>query len=301
MEGRRMKTKKVRPAPPQYENIPNFLTDNRKETFRLITELPGFQAETGSCELMPTHQTLHYGPRQSYLDCVPPMFRVVSSGEAPPFLAAIQTRVEEMLDCTFNSCQLNFHAPDSVVHRHGDSNPGHVCMISLGHEREFVLSYQNPYNMPFTRIPLLDGGLLTLLPQEQFRMCHEMPKLKQPATERRISIIFRYIPQIVTEKMLKTCKSEEEKDAYRIERDNEYQEAQAYGRAARAGMPKNPMYDADMLKQAIVVREREHRRAAATVDYNNRAAAAAIVAARKGTTPTKPEPPNTKRPKPKGR
>jgi hypothetical protein len=109
----------------------------------LWSAVTGYKFETGSCTLEPTHSTVQYGPRQAYLTCVPKIYRVQSSGDAPDFLAAEQARLEAKYDCTFNTIQVNQHYDqNAVVHRHPDSNPGHVCMISVGAVRDFVLSHR---------------------------------------------------------------------------------------------------------------------------------------------------------------
>jgi len=210
-----------------------------EEFFKRLQELPGYKFETGSCTLEPTHSTVQFGPRQAYLTCVPKIYRVQSSGDAPDFLAAEQARLEAKYDCTFNTIQVNQHYDhNAVVHRHPDSNPGHICMISVGAVRDFVLSHRTYAD--FARYPLAHGSLLTFFPKDQWRMLHSMPRSETPCGI-RFSVIFRYVPLVQTETMVMNIKNsskskDEEKaalNAYKAARDAEYEAAQRAGRIAR--------------------------------------------------------------------
>jgi len=221
-------------AVPKFDFIPAFLDKAEAAAlFDGLMRLPGFKFETGSCTLEACHLTVQYGPRQAYFDCVPEIYRVKSSGDIPPFLAAIQAGLEGKYDCSFNSCQINMH-PDNttVVHPHKDSNPGHICQISVGATREFVLTYHCPIFHKFARIPLTSGSLLTFFPKHQHRMQHEMPRSETPCGT-KFSVIFRYIPAIITKKFIADAKSAAEADEIRRLRDEEYQAAQIAGREKR--------------------------------------------------------------------
>jgi alkylated DNA repair dioxygenase AlkB len=222
------------PAPPRYEYVPNFLSpDKAEDLFERLKAIPGFKFETGSCELEPTHSTVQFGPRQAYLDCVPMIYRVKSCGEIPDFLAVLKDRLEEIHDCTFNSVQINQHYDhNSTVHAHHDSNPGHICMISVGAERDFCLHHQRPWHKEFARIKLANGSLLTFLPKEQWKMKHRMPRSEKPCGI-RFSVIFRYIPFILTQTMPKNAASAKEKRRIAAERNAEYEVAQKDGRERR--------------------------------------------------------------------
>jgi 2OG-Fe(II) oxygenase superfamily len=231
-----MKSKKKSklPPPPRYEYIADFLTPAEAvELFNRLKELPGYKFETGSCDLEPTHSTVQFGPRQAYVDCVPKIYRVQSSGNIPDFLTVLKDRLEEIYDCTFNSVQINQHYDhNSIVHAHHDSNPGHISMMSVGAERDFCLHYQRPYHKEFARIKLANGSLLTLFPKEQWKMKHRMPRSETPCGI-RFSIIFRYIPVVLTQTMPKNISSAKEKKRLAAERDAEYEAAQHAGRELR--------------------------------------------------------------------
>lgn len=223
------------PPVPRFELIPGYLApDAAKTFFDQLNALPGFQFETGSCTDEACHLTVQYGPRQAYNDCVPPQYRVISSGDMPDFIAAQQLPLEEKYDCTYNSCQINLH-PDgrSRVFSHKDSNPGHISQISVGaSNREFTLTYATPFFFPFAHVPLVSGSLLTFFPGDQYRMQHGMKKCKEPSTT-KFSVIFRYIPQIMTQTFIKNAKTEAEKKEIRRQREDEYNAAQIAGRARR--------------------------------------------------------------------
>ena len=222
------------PPPPHFEYVEDFLSPvEATELFNRLKELPGYKFETGSCDLEPTHSTVQFGPRQAYLDCVPKVYRVQSSGDIPDSLVVLKGRLEQMYDCTFNSVQVNQHYDhNSTVHAHHDSNPGHICMISVGAERDFCLHYQRPWHKEFARIKLADGSLLTLLPKEQWKMKHRMPRSETPCGI-RFSIILRYIPVVLTQTMPKNVLSAKERKKLAAERDAEYEAAQQAGREFR--------------------------------------------------------------------
>lgn len=227
------------PPPPRFEYVEDFLSSaEATELFNRLKELPGYKFETGSCDLEPTHSTVQFGPRQAYLDCVPKVYRVQSSGDIPDFLAVLKDRLEQIYDCTFNSVQINQHYDhNSTVHAHHDSNPGHICMISVGAERDFCLHYQRPWHKEFARIKLANGSLLTLFPEEQWKMKHRMPRSETPCGI-RFSIILRYIPVVLTQTMPKNVLSAKERKTLAAERDAEYEAAQQAGREKRRNRRK---------------------------------------------------------------
>lgn len=159
----------------------------------------------------------------------------------PDFLTAEQLPLEEKYDCTFNSCQINLH-PDgnSHVFSHKDSNPGHICQISVGAPREFTLTYSMPFFFPFAHVPLASGSLLTFFPKEQHRMQHGMKKSETPCGM-KFSVIFRYIPSILTQTFIKNAKTAAEKKQIRQERDAEYEAAQIAGRERRLALAKEKL------------------------------------------------------------
>jgi hypothetical protein len=229
--------KKGLPPIPRFELIPGFLdADAAKTLFVELNKLTGFKFETGSCTEEACHLTVQYGPRQAYNDCVPEDYRVVSSGEMPAVLTAQQLPLEEKYDCTFNSCQINLHPDgDSHVFSHKDSNPGHICQISVGAYREFTLTYATPFYFPFATVPLASGSLLTFFPGDQHKMQHGMKKSKIPCGM-KFSVIFRYIPVIMTQTFIKNAKTTAEADEIRRERDAEYEAAQIAGRERRLAL-----------------------------------------------------------------
>lgn len=226
--------KKGLPPVPRFELIPGYLDATEAAAFfNELRQLPNFKFESGSCTDEACHLTVQYGPRQAYNDCVPEIYRVVSSGGMPPFLARQQARLEEKYDCTLNSCQINLH-PDggSHVFEHKDSNPGHIFQISVGAAREFTLSYGMPIFHTFAHVPLTTGSLLTFFPKEQHRMYHSMKKSKTPCGM-KFSVIYRYIPAILTKTFIKNAKDAAEANQIRRERDAEYEAAQIAGRERR--------------------------------------------------------------------
>jgi len=226
--------KKGLPPVPKFELIPDFL--NAGEATALFDDpkrLPGFKFETGSCTDEACHLTTQFGARQAYNDCVPEIYRVKSSGDLPPFLAAQQAQLEEEYDCTLNSCQINLH-PDgnSKVFPHKDSNLGHIFQISVGATREFALTYGMPIFHKFARVPLSSGSLLVFFPKDQHRMQHEM-KRSDPPCGMKFSVIFRYIPEIITRTFIKNAKTAADAKEIRRLRDEEYEAAQIAGREKR--------------------------------------------------------------------
>jgi alkylated DNA repair dioxygenase AlkB len=216
---------------PKFEYLEKFITD--EEGLELIQQLENstgwVQKETGSCTIPPSHSTIHWGPRQAYLDCVPTEYRAKSAGDIPEFLIPLKTRLEEKYACVFNSAQVNKHFDhDAVVHAHTDSNAGHICMVSIGAERDFVLKSFAHGRSEFARLRQGSGSLLTFFPKEQHKHTHEMPKSKEPCGV-RYSIIFRHIQPVLTvagNLTKKVVGSWEEKKAINKQRDAEYRAAQ---------------------------------------------------------------------------
>ena len=124
--------------------------------------------------------------------------------------------------------------PDNttIVHPHKDSNPGHICQISVGAGREFVLTYHRPIFHKFACVPLTSGSLLTFFPKHQHRMQHAMPRSETPCNT-KFSVIFRYIPYIITQKFIADAKTNAEKREIRRLRDEEYEAAQIAGHEKR--------------------------------------------------------------------
>jgi alkylated DNA repair dioxygenase AlkB len=223
-------------AYPKYEYIENFITaEDGANLIQKFEESNGWVAkETGSCTIPPSHATIHWGPRQAYLDCVPTEYRAKSAGDIPDFLVPLQTRLEKKYNCVFNSAQINKHFDhDAVVHAHTDSNAGHICMISIGAERDFVLKSFAHGRKEFARLKQGSGSLLTFFPKEQHKHTHEMPKSTEPCGV-RYSIIFRHIQPVLTiaGNLTKKVKGTwEEKKAIGTQRESEY----------RAGQKREPM------------------------------------------------------------
>ena len=238
------KPRKPQPLP-RFNFVPDFLSGTEADDlFDYLSSLGGLNLETGHCTHPPTHTTIQFGPRQAYFDCVPEQFRTKSSGPIPVgLLTTYKDRTENRYDCTHNSVQANKHFDqDSKVDSHRDSPPGHICMLSVGAVRDFVLT--TSYHKPIATVPLYHGSLLTFFPKDQWAMRHMMEKSKTPSGV-CFHIVFRYIPVINAKTMLLPMKQdeslpEEERKRLRaiakqqrIERDHEYEAAQLAGRIAR--------------------------------------------------------------------
>ena len=192
---------------PKFEYVPDFiLPDEAGDLFARLEQVDGFHLETGSCSLKPSHATVQWGPRQSYLDCVPKAYRAKSSGEIPEWLIPLKQRLEMKYNCYFDSIQVNKHfSENAIVHSHSDSPPGHICMVSLGAERNFRLALRFGSHRTLANIPLAAGSLLTFFPNDQWRHTHEMPRSKTPCGA-RYSLIFRYITEaLVREGAIKSA------------------------------------------------------------------------------------------------
>jgi len=192
---------------PRHEYIADFvLPDEAANLFERLEQVDGFHLETGSCTLKPSHATVQWGPRQSYLDCVPKAYRAKSSGDIPDWLRPLKLRLEAKYNCYFDSIQVNKHFNENaIVHAHSDSPPGHICMVSLGAERNFRLALRFGSHRKLADIPLGDGSLLTFFPKDQWRHTHEMPRSKTPCGT-RYALVFRYITDaLVREGAIKTA------------------------------------------------------------------------------------------------
>ena len=195
-----------------YDHVADFRYAGRpNEIFDFCNSLPRMKPEVGNCKDKPTHDTVQFGPRQAYLDCVPDEFRVVSSGPIPGFLMPELEEIERRYRQPFNSIQINRHYDqDSFVPPHHDAQQGHIAMMSLGAERPFILRHEkddkaktlNRYKAGDVLFDetLVHGSLLTLLPARQFEVTHEMPKSEVPCGV-RVSLIFRYICEEMTRKL----------------------------------------------------------------------------------------------------
>ena len=222
---------------PKFEYIPDFILSNEAaDLFVRLERVDGFHLETGSCDLKPSHATVQWGPRQSYLDCIPKAYRAKSSGDIPEWLTPLKLRVEAKYNCYCDSIQVNKHFNENaIVHSHSDSPPGHICMGSLGAERNFRLALRFGSHRTLANIPLANGSLLTFFPNDQRRMSHAMPRSKTPCGA-RYSLIFRYITEALTrEGAIKTAaafrslsKQEKmERKERNRQRDAEYNAVQA--------------------------------------------------------------------------
>jgi alkylated DNA repair dioxygenase AlkB len=222
---------------PRHEYISDFvLPDESTDLFARLEQVDGLHLETGSCSLKPSHATVQWGPRQSYLDCVPKAYRAKSSGDIPEWLMPLKLRLEKKYDCYFDSIQVNKHFNENaIVHAHSDSPPGHICMVSLGAERNFRLALRFGSHRTLANIPLANGSLLTFFPNDQQRHTHEMPRSKTPCGA-RYALIFRYITAVlVREGAIKTAVAFKNLDAQgklerkqrNTERDAEYNAVQA--------------------------------------------------------------------------
>jgi alkylated DNA repair dioxygenase AlkB len=192
---------------PRYEYIPDFvLSDVAADLFARLEQVDGFHLETGSCSLKPSHATVQWGPRQSYLDCVPKAYRAKSSGDIPEWLMPLKLRLEKKYNCYFDSIQVNKHFNENaIVHAHSDSPPGHIGMVSLGAERKFKLKLRFGSHRTLADIQLAPGSLLTFFPGDQRRHTHEMPRSKTPCGA-RYALVFRYITEaLVREGAIKTA------------------------------------------------------------------------------------------------
>ena len=221
----------MKPADPRYEYIHPYVS--AEETAQIIAFLdatPNFIMETGQCDAPPTHATIQWGPRRSYTPCVPRAFRVKSSGDIPEFLLPLKLRLEKHYDCYFNSIQVNKHFnQNAVVLPHSDSPPGHICMVSLGAERNFKLAACYTWK-PLADLRLASGSLLTFFPKDQHRHTHAMPRSKTPCGV-RYALVFRYITaDLVRESSIgkpRTLEEKRERARRKLEMNAEYAAVQA--------------------------------------------------------------------------
>jgi alkylated DNA repair dioxygenase AlkB len=203
---------------PKFEYIPDFLTaQDADDLFAWLETQRGFQLEIGQCNgAKPSHATVQWGPRQAYLSCVPKPYRIGSSGDIPEYLMGLKRRLEEKYKCYFDSIQVNKHFDHNAsVLPHTDSPPGHICMVSVGAEREFKLDLQGTYK-PFASLRLAHGSLLTFPPHDQWKYRHRMLKSKTPCGA-RYSLIFRYI----TEALQKSGSIDKQNSAERKQRNRD--------------------------------------------------------------------------------
>jgi len=192
---------------PWYEFVPNFL-DNPDEILAWLHGQSGWRKEDGYCPTLKRpmrdqHSTIQWGPRQAYNSCVPPEFRITSSGQIPDFLKPLTERIELRFRQPFNSIQVNRHYDHtSSVHPHSDNMHGDIVMISLGAPRQFVLRFKKDDKATtlnrwkagdiFSGRVLPHGSLLTIYARHQHDLQHEMPVQAEPCGT-RVSMIWRYL------------------------------------------------------------------------------------------------------------
>jgi alkylated DNA repair dioxygenase AlkB len=192
---------------PWYEFVPDFL-DNPDEILAWLYKQSGWRKEDGYCPTLKRpmrdqHSTIQWGPRQAYNSCVPPDFRIRSSGPIPDFLKPLTERIEERYKQPFNSIQVNRHYDHtSSVHPHSDNMQGDIVMIALGAPRRFVLRFKNDDKAVtkhrwkageiFYDPVMPSGSLLTIYAQHQHDLQHELPVQTEPCGE-RLSMIWRYL------------------------------------------------------------------------------------------------------------
>lgn len=184
---------------PRFEYVPSFVSaEESADLFARMEEVPGFVLEVGQCNgTVPSHATVQWGPRQAYLSCVPKPYRIGSSGEIPSWLMPLKLRLEEKYNCYFDSIQVNKHFnQNATVKSHADSPPGHICMVSLGAARDFVL--QHIYFKPLATVHLENGSLLTFFPKDQWQMRHSMPR-SETRCGARYALVFRYITEALVQ------------------------------------------------------------------------------------------------------
>jgi hypothetical protein len=194
---------------PWIDFVPNFLSESEQQSLISTIQTLKCVPEIGQCKTaIPSHDTIHFGPRQAYLVCVPQEFRARSAGPIlEPFLP-LTARIEDRYQAAFNSLQINRHYnQNSSTLPHSDSIHGHIVMLSLGYPRRFVLTYKfadkaktlrrwRAGDTLFDR-ELPSGSLLTLYKNHQFDLNHQMPKADH-LCDMRISIIWRYIAEPLT-------------------------------------------------------------------------------------------------------
>lgn len=196
---------------PWYDFDSDFLDNNEAgEILAWLYQQPNWHQEDGYCPTLKRpmrnqHSTIQRGPRQAYNSCVPPEFRITSSGPVPDFLKALTERIKLRYRQPFNSIQVNRHYDNtSSVHPHSDNMFGDIVMISLGVPRKFILRFKkddkaitlNRWKAGdiFYEEVLPHGSLLTIYARHQQDLQHEMPVQAEPCGT-RVSIIWRYLTQ----------------------------------------------------------------------------------------------------------
>jgi hypothetical protein len=192
--------------------VPDFLSDDEQQSLISIILTLKCTPEIGQCKTaIPSHDTIHFGPRQAYMVCVPQEFRVRSAGPILDVFQPLTNRIQNRYSAFFNSLQINRHYnQNSSILPHSDSIHGHIVMLSLGYPRRFVLTYKftdkaktlqrwRAGNVFFDR-ELPSGSLLTLYRNHQFDLNHQMPKADHPC-DMRISLIWRYIAEPLTREL----------------------------------------------------------------------------------------------------
>ena len=202
---------------PWIEFVPDFLDATRAQELLDWINTLDLKPETGNCPAKVGHDTIHFGPRQAYMKCVPEEFQVESSGPIPEYLRPLHEEMERRYQQSFNSVQINRHWNEkSVVQPHSDLMHGDIVMLSLGAPRRFVLKHKHDHKAKAPRWKTGDiyfddvlpsGSLLTIHKQHQSDVTHEMPEASDPCGV-RVSLIWRYVAEPITRKLHWSAKSD---------------------------------------------------------------------------------------------
>lgn len=113
-------------------------------------------------------------------------------------LADIRSRVERLVDASFNSVLLNYyrdHRDSMGMHSDDERELGRnpaIASVSLGERRTLVLKHKFKSELRSVQLPLDSGSLLLMKGATQHHWKHGINKVSQPCGP-RVNLTFRHI------------------------------------------------------------------------------------------------------------